>query len=92
MRRQTVYDILKEHRARKAEKYRRIAEALADGEEVHVWDDEEILCPWCGAPQFYEGDPKYMDEESREECVACEKIFSVEVNVSYDYTTERVEQ
>lgn len=73
------------------------AEEIRSGETTSTFAEDEVICPWCGYrygvdelgyadwPEFFE------DGEHDIVCDECGKPFTLTVNVSYSYDTERAE-
>lgn len=66
-----------------------IKQQIKDGEITEISCEDEIYCPHCG--EDYEIDVDncelYVEGEYELVCYECRKPFSVEVRVSYSYST-----
>lgn len=77
----------------KKERLARIQDEIRTGVKDETYAEEEVICPWCGeVNEFAEPcDEQYVDGEYEMECCECGNKFTLTTNVSYDYSTERVE-
>lgn len=66
---------------------------IEDGEITETDCEDEVYCPYCG--EEYEQDVDdyelYNEGETELVCPECDKLFVVEVSVSYSYATKRQE-
>ena len=81
----------------KEEAIEKAAADIRSGETTSTFVEDEVICPWCGYtygvdlivyadwPEFFE------DGEHDIVCDKCGKAFTLTVNVSYSYDTERAE-
>lgn len=77
---------------REKEYYAGIRENIQSGEETETYNEEKIICPWCGAIQEHEGDYKILYEDGYhpgEQCGMCGKYYTINTDVSYSYSTTR---
>lgn len=84
-------------RCAKEEAIEKTAADIRSGEETSTFAEDDVICPWCGYrygsdelgyadwPEFFE------DGEHGMFCDECGKPFTLTVNVSYSYDTERAE-
>jgi len=71
-----------------------VKEEIANGETTSTYLEDCVFCPYCGdelnnIPMDDNHAELFMEGEYEWECGACEKVFLVEVHVTFSYSTER---
>lgn len=64
---------------------------ILSNERYETSCEDEIICPWCGEVQEYDGEnyETYEEGEHIIECQCCDRKFKLTTNVSYSYDTKR---
>ena len=71
----------------------KIREGIVSGEENSTSFEDDIFCPWCGEIYNMDDEPiLYEEGEHNLFCSRCEKPFTVDVSVSYSYSTTRIDE
>ena len=71
--------------------YDDLAQSLAENEETETYDEDAIICPYCG--NRIEDDDGYFASkgEGEYECDDCGKTFNFTANIEVTYSTTRKE-
>lgn len=71
--------------------YDDLAQCLAENRETETYDEDSIICPYCGNRK--EDDDGYFASkgEGEYECDECGKTFNFTANIKVTYSTTRKE-
>ena len=63
-----------------------------DENEDEYWDNEVAICPYCGFKNRPEESDGYLYNQNTDTytCEHCGKEFEVEVSISFDWTTSKI--
>ena len=77
---------------RERDYYSIIRENIQSGEETETYNENKIICPWCGELQEHDGDHDILygdGDHPGEQCEMCGKFYTISTDVSYSYSTKR---
>lgn len=81
----------------KEESIEKVVADIRSGEVTSTFAKDDVICPWCGYTYGadllgYADWPECFDDGEHDMvCDKCGKPFTLTVNVSYSYDTERAE-
>jgi len=60
--------------------------------EKYTFSAEAPICPYCDRAQIHDGGYFYNEDLTETECGHCDKVFSVEVYTSTNWTCTTIEE